>query len=100
MEKPETANSITSRSTSDAFFHAASTPSGTPTPTLMSMAKSVSPMVASVRWRISVDTGRPEKIDVPRSPRTMRPSQMPTCVTKGSFRPSLARMRAMSSDVA
>jgi hypothetical protein len=52
------------------------------------------------RWPISVETGSPEKIDVPRSPRTIGPSQIPTWVRKGRSSPSLARMRAMSSLVA
>jgi len=60
IEKPDTATTITARSISEPFFHAASTPSGTATPTLMSMDMSVSAMVASARWPMSVVTGRPE----------------------------------------
>jgi hypothetical protein len=56
---------------------------GTPIPTLMTMANSVSQIVVAARWPMSVETGSPEKIEVPRSPRTTRPSQSPTCVMKG-----------------
>ena len=51
---------MTARSTSDPFFHAASTPSGTARLTLMTMANSVSAIVASARCPISVATGSPE----------------------------------------
>ena len=94
------AKTITARSIQEPLRQAASTPTGTPTPTLMSIANSVSQTVVAARWPISVETGSPEKIEVPRSPRTIRESQMPTWVWNGWSRPSRARMRAMSSLVA
>ena len=100
IENPETAKTITNRSSHEPFRHAASTPTGTPMPTLISIANSVSHAVVPTRWPMRVVTGRPEKIDVPRSPRTIRPSQRPTWVRNGWSRPSLARIRAMSSPVA
>jgi hypothetical protein len=100
IEKPETAKTITPRSSQDPFRQAASTPIGTPTPTLISIANSVSQIVVAARCPMRVATGRPEKIEVPRSPRTMRDSQRPTCVWNGWSSPSRARMRSMSSVVA
>ena len=62
IENPETAKIITSRSIQAPLRHAASTPSGTPMPTLMSMANSVSHAVVPTRWPMRVVTGSPEKI--------------------------------------
>ena len=89
MEKPETARIITARSSHEPCFQAATIPSGTPTNTLMSMAYRVRAIVTSARWPISLVTGRPEKMEVPRSPRNTWPSQMPTWVRKGLSRPEL-----------
>src|SRR2546427_309132 len=96
IEKPETAKTITARSIQEPRRQAATTPAGTPTPTLMSMAKSVSQAVVAARWPMSVETGSPEKIDVPRSPRTTRPSQRPTWVVNGCSRPSRGRLRPLA----
>ena len=57
--------------------------------------------VAAARWPMSVETGSPEKIEVPRSPRTTRPSQIADLHVEGLIETQLGvRMRAMSSVVA
>ena len=60
IENPDTAKSITLRSSQEPRRQAASTPTGTPTRMLMSIASSVSEIVASARCLMSVVTGRPE----------------------------------------
>jgi hypothetical protein len=75
-------------------------PSGTAVRIAISIVSSVSATVGSMRCRMRVETGSPEKIEVPRSPRTTWPIQMPIWIGRGRSRPRLARMRAMSWGVA
>ena len=96
-EKPRTANTITARSTQVPAFQAATTPIGTASSTANSMVQAVSVSVGSRRWPMSLETGRLEKIDVPRSPRTTCHSQMASCLCSGASSPSLWRMRSISS---
>jgi hypothetical protein len=56
--------------------------------------------VAQWRWPISVETGIPEKIDVPRSPFRIAHSQVKKRTWKGRSKPSTTRTRWMSSTVA
>ena len=60
IEKPDTANTMTPRSSHEPRRQAASTPMGTPITMLITMESRVSEMVASARWAMSVVTGRPE----------------------------------------
>ena len=76
-EKPSTDSAITKRSIQPPARAAASTPSGTASPTATISVHSVSASVGSMRWPISVDTGSWVKIDVPRSPRARSASQPP-----------------------
>ncbi len=66
------------RSIHEPCRQAASTPSGTARTTEITMARRVRATVGPTRWEMRVVTGSPEYIDVPRSPRSTLPSQMPT----------------------
>ena len=76
------------------------TPSGTAKATVTMSVVSVSATVGSSRWPMSFATGRLVKMEMPRSPCSTPQSQWPKRSRKGSSRPSLAWMRAMSSLVA
>ena len=60
------------------------------------MASAVRAAVGPTRWPISVVTGRPEKIEVPRSPRATLASQMPAWARSGRSSPRRARIFSMS----
>ena len=76
-EKPSTETAITARSSQPPARAAASTPSGTASPTETIIVHTVSASVGSTRWPISVATGSEVKIDVPRSPCASAHSQPP-----------------------
>ena len=100
MEKPDTAKTMTVRSIHEPCFQAASTPSGTATVIATSIVSVASATVGSTRCLMSVVTGSPEKIDVPRSPRSRLPNQSPSCTCSGRSRPRLARILATSPGLA
>jgi len=79
---------------------AAITPSGTAIATATTSVHSVSATVGSTRCPIRRVTGRLVKIEVPRSPWSSAQTQVPKRIRNGSSRPSVARMRRMSSSVA
>ena len=64
------------------------------------MVVSASISVGSMRCAISVVTGRLEKIETPRSPRTRSPSQAMNWMKIGWSRPSWVRIFAICSAVA
>src|SRR5687768_15739910 len=68
--------------------------------TATSSVQRVSATVGSTRWPIRRVTGRLVKMEVPRSPCRRPHTHVPKRTTKGSSRPSPARMRLMSSVVA
>ena len=96
-ENPSTAKTMTARSTQVPARQAATTPIGTASITANTMVQAVSVSVGSRRWPISLETGRLEKIEVPRSPRATCHSQIASCLCSGASSPSLWRMRSMSS---
>ena len=65
------------RSISEPAFQAASTPIGTASTMAMMMVTIASIRVGSRRCRISLETGRLEKIDIPRSPCAKCPIHRP-----------------------
>jgi hypothetical protein len=100
MEKPDTAKTITVRSIHVPCFHAASTPSGTAIVIATIIVSVASATVGSTRCLISVVTGSPEKIDVPRSPRRRLANQSESWTCNGRSSPSFARILATSSGLA
>jgi hypothetical protein len=79
---------------------AARMPSGTPMRIVSTRAPSASDRVTGKRCRIDCMTVSWSKNDVPRSPCTALPSQMPYCCTNGWSRCSSSRAWAMPSGVA
>jgi len=91
---------MTPRSMKVPAFQAAITPIGTAAQIAITSVVVVSISVGSRRWSISLETGRFEKIETPRSPRARLKTHLPNWTRKGSLRPRRSRMRAMSSAVA
>ena len=91
---------MTARSRRLPALKAATVPSGSATAIEKTIVVRASSIVGSMRWPISVVTGLPEKIEVPRSPCISDQTQVKNCTASGSDRPSCSRMRATSSAVA
>lgn len=63
-------------------------PAGTPMLTAKGTARALRSPVGSMCWRMVVVTGRPKKMEVPRSPTRTRWSHRNHCVTSGASSPS------------
>ena len=75
-------------------------PIGTANVTANRMVVVARAKVGSIRWPMSVATGRLEKIETPRSPCSRSHDHLAKRTRKGSLRPSFSRIWAMSSAVA
>ena len=78
-------------------FQAAMTPIGTAMTTEKTRVAAARAKVGSRRCPMRCATGRSEKIETPRSPERIEPTQVKNWMWTGRSRPSWWRMRAMSS---
>src|SRR5215470_2221708 len=100
MASPDTVTTRKAWSSGEFRQRAESTPSGTPTSTEMTMATSVSSMVAGSRCVRSSTIGRRVKMLVPMSPRASRATYCANCTGNGRSYPSCRRSSSTCAGVA